>query len=551
MFLRGLKLLWVQFFSYSVNFYKGTFYRDNKVLLLCCLFFVVSYGELILIPKVGDTFLEEYGGAYRGEDSSSLLHFLDSTGYVFSVDDSVDDLGNSRSLQIIESPQRLRLSRLSFSIDGDTSEIMLDQWYSALLVEEIVTAKLNGLAENGHPYGTLGITIVRNGLVVEVEAKGSKGPFVASVDIEVVSPKPVRSWLLLRPLLFDTATVYNHALINASEEKLSRQSYVKSAQFLPPEIVGDGDTVTAVLPLLYEPRKSLLFDGVIGYQSEGEYSVTGRVRLSLNNVIGFGESFGFSYAGEGYWQRATLEVAVPYLFGSPFAVGINGEIEVASGGGGFGNVSFRIGYDVLGQWQVGFGGRYYEVSDSVDRKQYGGITVDMRRYHGSFARSKYDWTTDLMVSSGFKSGEHQALFQGSLDFSALFHIPFRSFAYVGGLRVGAIATAQGDTLADLEKFRLGGYATVRGYGEEQYPAVGFLLNRSSLRWYFSEGGALYSFIDNAGVVKSESDWGSGDWLMGYGMGIVVPLKALSASIEWARHRQEVGGLGRLHFSLSN
>ena len=526
---------------------KNFFTQGNKTLLFCCLFLQLSFAEVISVTvPVGDTGVTQIlRDGIVDFDSSGLVAYFDSLGY------SMSTYRREHDTLFVMSGTRIELDTLFFVSEKSTDTIVIKRAYRASLIQTIIMDYLQELANDGYPFAKLEPSFKKTDTTMTVVVTVDRGPFVESTELEILSSRPVKPWLVERSLLFNRDRLYHKELIDISEQKLRRQPYVKSATFGAPEIKGVGDTVTAILPLFYEGQRQLFFDGALAYQSEGKYHLTGRAELSLNNLFGIGEQLGFSYSGEGHWQRAKLILSLPYMGGSSLSLGLKGAIEVGDDGGGLGEVAFRLAIDVMQFWQVGFGGDYHEVFDSVSRQKYGGITLDMIRLHNQLQEYTYDWQAILKATSGFTGGSSQALARASADVDFLIHIPFGSFAYLGELRGGVMAFADKDVVLNYEKFRLGGHKSVRGYDEELYPAIGFAYNRSAFRWYISHQGALYLFMDNAVKVQDRYVWADAFWMMGYGLGISLSVRSLRVSLEWARHRMGTSGLGRLHFSISN
>ena len=74
-------------------------------------------------------------------------------------------------------------------------------------------------------------------------------------------------------------------------------------------------------------------------------------------------------------------------------------------------------------------------------------------------------------------------------------------------------------------------------------------------YYFNYFGSTYIFTDaGAGLYDKNSGAATSNHLqkmLGYGIGIRIPVKIGDASIEWARNYKDSRGWGRIHVSIRN
>jgi hypothetical protein len=71
--------------------------------------------------------------------------------------------------------------------------------------------------------------------------------------------------------------------------------------------------------------------------------------------------------------------------------------------------------------------------------------------------------------------------------------------------------------------------------------------------YFSSEGAVYAFSD-AGVGFGPYDqlnMSGATRMLSYGIGLHIPVKIGTATIEWARNFKDTESLGRIHVSIQN
>jgi outer membrane protein assembly factor BamA len=118
---------------------------------------------------------------------------------------------------------------------------------------------------------------------------------------------------------------------------------------------------------------------------------------------------------------------------------------------------------------------------------------------------------------------------------------------------GSYLTDARDTMQVTELYRTGGYKSVRGYTDNEFPFKTVLYEQLEGLYYFSYTGSIYIFIDaGAGFgAPSAVSVSSAVKMLGYGVGIRMPVKIGDASFEWARNYKDTQSWGRIHLSLRN
>jgi outer membrane protein assembly factor BamA len=94
---------------------------------------------------------------------------------------------------------------------------------------------------------------------------------------------------------------------------------------------------------------------------------------------------------------------------------------------------------------------------------------------------------------------------------------------------------------------------MRGYTDNEFAFKTVLYEQLEFLYYFSYTGSTYIFID-AGVgfgALSAIGVSNATKMLGYGVGIRIPVKIGDASFEWARNYKDTQSWGRIHLSLRN
>jgi hemolysin activation/secretion protein len=110
------------------------------------------------------------------------------------------------------------------------------------------------------------------------------------------------------------------------------------------------------------------------------------------------------------------------------------------------------------------------------------------------------------------------------------------------------------TLVDAEMYRIGGYRTARGYLENEFAFRTVVYDQLELLHYFSAKGSLYILCDNGfGSAQSltRANWGQRTDFFGYGLGIRVPARLGTLSLEWARNLRDTKSLGRINVQVNS
>jgi hypothetical protein len=109
-----------------------------------------------------------------------------------------------------------------------------------------------------------------------------------------------------------------------------------------------------------------------------------------------------------------------------------------------------------------------------------------------------------------------------------------------------------ETLVDAEMYRVGGYRTARGYLENEFRTVAY--DQLEVLHYFRARASAYIFCDNgfgsAGSL-SRTNWGQRTEYLGYGLGVRVPAKLGTLTLEWARNLRDTKSLGRIHVQVNS
>ena len=107
-------------------------------------------------------------------------------------------------------------------------------------------------------------------------------------------------------------------------------------------------------------------------------------------------------------------------------------------------------------------------------------------------------------------------------------------------------------LITAEKFRTGGYNSVRGYSDNEFAFRTLVYGQLEYLMYFIGTGAVYIFSDGGVGFEQKIELnGNYSSILGYGVGIRLPSRIGIMTMEWARNFRDHKSLGRIHIRFQN
>jgi outer membrane protein assembly factor BamA len=515
----------------------------------------------------------EFGGA------DTYKQALDSLGYFSARFDTV-----SAETVYVFPGRRSRID--SFSIrqlpapNGFSLEESFPRPYDAGWIADQTERILNHCAWNGYPFAQVGLTLDKQ-QVDSVLADSVSHNSGIHVIAAVRSGQPARfggalfagmdktrAHILAHDVAFAEGEPFDLRKVHATIDRLRSRSYVQSARAAPPVIIPQkkGDTHDArpgeaivSAPIEIDDRGGLGVDGAVGLQSQspGGVALTGDFSLNMLNAFGVGEEASLIYRGEKRLQALEIDVSKPHVFGFPLVAGGGFGLEIQEEEHGSIRGELRILYEIQTRWLAGVSVTAREVtvrdSDAAFRSwRVGGAELVLERTPERLARG--------VASSelGIRTGTHIAErakgrhYRWLVRLRAGVHRPtFASQAFRLRVVTGAMGVDIRDSLHAIEKYRIGGRNTVRGYQENQlaFATMGYI--NSEYLYYFSRRGAVYVFCDGGGGYADRIAWGKASKMLGYGAGIRLPVRIGVVSIAWGRNIDDSRGFGRLHVGFTN
>jgi outer membrane protein assembly factor BamA len=306
----------------------------------------------------------------------------------------------------------------------------------------------------------------------------------------------------------------------------------------------------------------------------GKFLFTVDAMAALQNFLGNGESFSFSYQNlQPKSPRIKAEAAYPFLLGSP--IGADGHFDLYFRNTIFRRTSFDIGgryalstQDFLRLYYKGSGNRvispdtayiltYHRLPDNIDLSMGGGgAELQMQRtdYRPNPMRGwnvrlsgevlkrtirKNDGITGIRDGSGFDFGKLYDTvglesYQYHINGDAAYFIPLAKritlkAAYAGGW-------ISGERLFQNELYQIGGFRLMRGFDEGSLFVNQYHITSAELRFLLGRNSNFYLFSDNGWLQSRINGFSKEGIYNGFGLGTSLETKTGIFTIAYALGR---------------
>jgi hypothetical protein len=496
--------------------------------------------------------------------SKSILinHYLDSLGFFQATWDTL----SRDSIRIIPG-QRSQIVSESFagvdsSVLSSFGAEIFPYPYDAGKIRKRADQLSRLMADNGFPFANVTINLKKhveqNTLAIEYlvftdqtchfAAPFFYGPFVTSEKI------------LLKDFSARQGQIFSMQKVINSEKRLRRRPYIRNVTLSTPQIDTSYDQREAIMvtvPVFIEDHSGVGLEGTAGFTAshESKPALYGNLMLSLINVFRSGESALFEYAGEKNRQQLKIEFSKPWLLNLPLTLDGAMELEVLKDQYGFLSAQMALFSEIGTWWRIGIGAN---VSEATPRN-------DSLGEHGTFYGADFIlaalpqetgkglFSRELIIKSGSGIARKEKNYSRTrIEFLMGTHLPLFSWQAIRLRLVSKHLITKEQNLIAAEKFRVGGYNSVRGYPDNEFAFRTLVYGQLEYLMYFTGAGAVYIFSDG-GVgfeqkIELNGNYGS---MLGYGLGIRLPSRIGIMTLEWARNFMDQKNLGRIHIRFQN
>lgn len=418
------------------------------------------------------------------------------------------------------------------------------------------------MTENGYPFANVTINIDnqdndKSRLTVKYIAFTDQvcnfsdpyfhGPFVTKKKILCNDFLPVKG------------ERFNQNKVVESEKRLKNRNYIKEIIISPPEIESTDPTgpELVTVPVYIVDRSGLGLDGTAGFAASNgvKPSFYGSLKLSLVNLLHTGESALFDYSGDKISQKLRLEISKPWLFNLPLVFDAAMELEVVQEQYGFLSGQINFFSEIGAMWRIGVGANVSEVTPKADSVTESGTFVGADLILARIAEPlrRGESSMEFIIKSGSGISKKSINYSRShIEFLTGAHIPLFGWQAVKARLISKHLITNEKDLIPAELYRVGGHNSLRGYSDNEFPFKTVLFGQLEYLLYFSETGAAFIFSDGGVGFDTKVDLnGSQRYMMGYGLGIRLPSKIGSVTLELARSIDDRKSLGRVHIRFQN
>jgi len=459
--------------------------------------------------------------------------------------------------------------------------VQLPRKYDAGEIDRIAKNILSALGNRGFPFANLSLDLQTRknekkiSVVFYVKENGkysfAKPLFTGTFKTSIT--------LLSHDILFREGELFNQQKVLLSQKKLQSRPYISDVVVSAPVVLLDAqlstDTAASIknspfpvappldkvmVPFSCADKTGLGLDGALsvlaGGQSSGSTGLIGIMNLSLLNLFHNGESATVSYKGQDNYNKLQAGLSKPYIFNFPIQFDLDFGMEIKKNDYGYLQGNAAANTELFSLWSIGLGINGHEVLDSSSKSsEYTGVEIILQKITEKQAAGSSVQNIEFRTGSGVANNSGVLFNRWHVDFSGFAQLPFTIHHAAACCFVGhTLFTNPQDTLRSAELYRTGGYKSIRGYTDDEFSfqTVGYL--QGEYRYYFSELGAVYVFTDaGIGFMQSTNlqQFENGTKMIGYGIGLRIPVKIGLATIEFARNYQDTKSIGRIHVSIQN
>jgi outer membrane protein assembly factor BamA len=513
--------------------------------------------------------------------SRYVRDFLDSLGYFNARWDTLP--GRRFAVQTGKGSTIAseKISGAAAGIVDSISPFLCPRKYDAGEIRERVAEIGRRLAEKGYPFATIAVSISPFGdsgvhapslpadtLRVAYGVRTDRKCFFA--EPRLIGARETRQGLLLLDVQVKKGGLFDSRKIEATLEALGRRTYIEHIDVgkiaaLPAELREKNDSAASQdveyvsVPFYMKDRTGLGIEGALGFNSQqgGETFLQGDLTLSFLNLFHSGESASFLYAGDKTYQKFHVDASKPWFLGRPMTCSASFGLEVHESSYGYLSGEASVLDEIQNNWNAGFSIKGSETTmDSTGRSwRYFGAEFLLSTFREQLREGVFSSELSLAAGGGI-AGRERNYTRSHVEFTGGIHAPFWRHQAVHLRIVSEDLISDELNLVDAEMYRVGGYRSVRGYMENE-PGFAFrtvAYDQLEYLYYFSPRGSAYIFCDNGfGFAQSLTrvKWGDRINFLGYGLGIRLPAKVGTLTLEWARNKDDLKSWGRVNVQVSN
>lgn len=506
------------------------------------------------------------------QDSGFLSASVDS----FSIDGSVYNAWVYTGRQWRW--QRLSLTSLPLGLtlsSGITEQQYVGRPLNAKAIGRLTERALGWCEDNGYPFARVMLDSVTEGpeglsAILSLE----EGPLCHIDTIIIEGNVRLNKTYLMRYLDIQEGSLYNEARLKKINSRLRELPFLdeKSSSRLVFHVA------STKLYLNLQERPANLINLLIGLQPNtletGKFLVTIDAQAAMQNALGDGESFSFSFQNlQPKSPHIKADAVYPYILGSP--LGAEGHFELYFRGTEFRRTTYDVGgryalsaQDFLRLYYKGYNNRVitpdtayvlanHRLPQNIDLNS-GGPGTELQLLHTDYRPNpsrgwtfrfagdvlkrvvrKNDGITGIRDGSGFDYSRlydtlNTESYQYQINGDAAYFVPLSKrivlkLGYAGGW-------ISGERLFQNELYQLGGYRLLRGFDEGSLFVNQYHIGIAELRFLLSRNSNVYFFSDNGWLQSRINGFTNEGLYNGFGLGTSLDTKGGVLTIAYALGR---------------
>ncbi len=513
-----------------------------------------------------------------------LPALLSIKGYAAASIDSVWEDSSSVSIKLF-SGEKYEWQKLSIN-DSDKNlvvslgynlEKITQQNFSAAKLEDIYNAVIDYYSNNGYPFAKVfldSLSIINNKISAHLNISPGNLYYIDTIIVE--GNMRISKFFLLHYLQINAHDVYSEAKLNTINQRLALLNYLQQSQPWKIEMLNNG----AALHLYLQPTRSNSINILIGLlpqsdQNNGKLLFTGEANVGLRNSFGTGETLSFN------WQQLqpkspqlSLSYQQPYIFHSPFGVGVN--FQLYKQDSSYVNINGQVAVQYeLSQHQTGAViiqttntnvlnidtnvikltntlPAVADLSSTSVGLQYSFYNTDYRfnprhgvefLIAGSFGNKKIKRNNTVLQikDTGFNAAK---LYDTVKLHSYQFHLQLAAAKYFPLGKQSAFKLAvnaawlQSPNYFQNELYRLGGFRLLRGFDEESIYANRYAVETAEYRYLLAKNSWFYGFTDFGQTAYDVNNTKFNHTYIGFGVGLSLETGTGIFSISLAEGKRD-------------
>jgi hypothetical protein len=490
------------------------------------------------------------------EGLQTIIQNLQESGYLFARIDSLVAYSDRHAAYLFSGP------RFSYHIrSGNIEEAVLRQLRLEGLLEgktipfdglEIPKRRIVSWYENhGYPFARVSLENVNlDGDQIFGELMVTPMEYVVFDTLELSGEVNVHPSFLANHTGIRPGAPYSERIAARVADRVADLPFLRVSA--PPVVRFPGREARIAVPVVRRPANR--FDGIAGLTGSGTeaepYRLTGQLNLKLVNALERGETFDMNWQGLGHGtQRLELSAQYPYIFSTPLITGLFFSLHKQDTS----YISLRRRPEFSFSSPAGIIVKAFadwRSTDLLNPSRYAGAVslpaqidtrvtfygMELLRQSPGYAATFREGTRYMLsLAAGSRNirknpNLDEALYQGIAlrqtqvtgSLGATLRQPLGGrFTWVSQLDAASLL---GDQLFENELFRIGGFASLKGFDEQSVFASSYSIITQEVRYFTGELSFL-SLLFNAAWFEKQI---RGDYHQGWPWGIATGISLQTA-----------------------